>query len=230
MKPRFKYVPRGFDKTLCLIPGWGADFRIFRNLDLDYNYLYALDFSPRNFNQSLVDALWETRIEKISLFGWSMGAFLAKEFALDNLDKIDEIFFISMRPHYDALTLRTAEEKLKSNKKAFLYKAYLEGFGSRDDLARAWFKKNLLRDFCSEFKLDELLAGLDYLGSAFIRPPDLVKLGDFKVFHGSQDSTAPLVEVRELLSQQPKARLTVMEGVGHMPFLHPDFKEAFRNG
>lgn len=230
MKPRFKLVNRGFDKTLCLIPGWGADFRIFRNLDLDYNYLYALDFSHRNFNESLVDALWETRIEKISLFGWSLGTFLANEFALKNPDKASEIFFISMRPQYSVAELDTAREKLKANKKAFLYKSYLAGFGSQDGLARAWFKKNLLRDFCTEFRLSDLLSGLDYLESASIGPLDLAKLGEFKAFHGSEDPTAPLAEVRKLLSQQPKASLTVMEGVGHMPFLHPGFKEVFRNG
>jgi pimeloyl-ACP methyl ester carboxylesterase len=230
MKPRFKYINRGFDKTLCLIPGWAADFRIFRNLDLDYNYLYALDFSHRNFNQSLSDALWETRAEKISLFGWSLGSFLANDFAVKNLDKIDKIFFISMRSQYPVAELDTAREKLKANKKAFLYKSYLAGFGSQDDLARAWFKKNLLRDFCAEFSLSALLSGLDYLESAFIGPLDLAKLGEFKAFHGSEDPTAPLAEVRELLSPQPEAKLIVIEGVGHMPFLYPGFKEVFRNG
>jgi len=80
--PFFKYLDRGSDKTIVLIPGWATDYRIFDSLNVKFNYLLPLDFSPDTFENVILNALEEKGIEKVSLFGWSLGAFLAAEFSI----------------------------------------------------------------------------------------------------------------------------------------------------
>jgi len=106
---KFKLLDRGFNDTLVLIPGWATDYRIFSALDLDYNYLMTDKFYPFNFNAELAGFLNKERIDKVSLFGWSLGGFLAGGFALKNPDRINELILISIRKKFE----RAALEEIK---------------------------------------------------------------------------------------------------------------------
>jgi pimeloyl-ACP methyl ester carboxylesterase len=230
MKSEFKLLDRGFKKSIALIPGWAADCRIFESLNLDYNYLLTLDFSPFNFCDSLSRCLNELSLQKISLFGWSMGAFLAGDFALRNPDRIDDVILLSIRRRYEKGTLLSIAEKLIANKKACLYKFYLDCFTKYDTEALNWFKKNLLRKYTNEMGLGALLEGLEYLFSAEFEPQKLMRLRSLKVLHGSGDLIAPINEAQDLMSRFSKKSFTVIEGTGHLPFLHPFFRDKICNG
>src|SRR3989338_731284 len=89
-KPLMKFIAleRGKKAYIALIPGWAADYRIFSALDLEFNYLLPINFSPFNFTESLLDALKEHNIERVSLFGHSLGGFVAAEFAAEHPDLV----------------------------------------------------------------------------------------------------------------------------------------------
>ena len=119
---KFNFVDRGYKDNLILIPGWATDYRIFGTLDLKYNYLLPTEVYPFSFNNELIKFLKESFLNRISLFGWSLGGFLAQDFALNNPEMVDELILLGIRSKYEHKFLDEIESQLLKNKKAFLYK------------------------------------------------------------------------------------------------------------
>ena len=227
---KFKLIDRGFKGFLVLIPGWATDYRIFSTLDLDYNYLLPLNFDPFNFNSGLISFLKKESINKVSIFGWSLGGFLAQEFAKNNPDIIDELLLVSVRRKYELDTLKETREQILKNKKAFLYKFYLNFFSDKDKEGLSWFKKNLLIDYCRKMDLAELIGGFGYLKQARIRIDSLAGFKKLRIFHGEKDRIAPFKEVREIKNNLPSAVLINIPEAGHAPFLAKDFRDKYYHG
>lgn len=227
---KFKLVDRGFKDTLVLIPGWATDYRIFSTLDINYNYLLAVEFYPFGFNEGLVKSLKEKSITKISLFGWSLGAFLAQDFALIYPQVVNELILLSIRKKYAQKSLEEIKSQILKNKKAFLYKFYLRLFSDDDKDAAGWFKRALLKNYISEMKRDELTEGLDYLSQSHIQTDSLAGFKRLRIFHGGKDSVAPLSEACEIKDSLPLAEFINIAATGHIPFLSKEFKARFCNG
>ncbi len=227
---KFELVDRGFKDTLVLIPGWATDYSIFSTLDINYNYLLPVEFYPFGFNDGLVKSLKEKSITKISLFGWSLGAFLAQDFALIYPETVNELIFLSIRKRYERKSLEEIKSQIKKNKKAFLYKFYLQYFSDEDKDAAVWFKRTLLKNYISEMKSDELTEGLDYLSQACIQTDSLAGFKKLKIFHGEKDLIAPFSEACEIKDSLPLADFINIAATGHAPFLRKDFKARFYNG
>jgi len=227
---KFKLVDRGFKDFLVLVPGWATDYKIFSTLDLDFNYILPLNLGPFNFNSGLIRFLKKESINKISIFGWSMGGFLAQEFAINNPDTVDELVLVSVRREYGLNTLKETRAQILKNKKAFLYKFYLNFFSDKDKYGLSWFKKNLLMDYCRRMGLTELIGGLDYLAQAGIRIDSLAQFKKFRIFHGEKDAISPFEEAREIKNNLPLAKLINMPEAGHAPFLVKDFRDKYYYG
>lgn len=229
-KSEFRFFDRGFKDNIVLIPGWATDHRIFLNLNLDYNYLLPIQSYPFDFEKRLLKHLDKISIDKVSLFGWSLGAFLATEFALKNSQRVSELILLSMRKGYHSQELKEVELKLKRNKEAYLHRFYLECFSSYDKEGLGWFRENLLKRYISEMKLEDLLCGLDYLSNAKLRPEFLASVEKLRIFHGRKDKIAPLKEAIEIKSRLPYAKFTCFFNLGHVTFLNSEFTEKFHNG
>ncbi|MDP3803944.1 MAG: alpha/beta fold hydrolase, partial [Candidatus Omnitrophota bacterium] len=161
--PEFKLVARGFRGTILLIPGWATDYRIFADLDIGFNYLLPLKFSPFDFEEGLQKAMEEYKLKKISMLGWSMGGFIASEFASRHRDSVDEIIFVSVRQKYDPAEIKDIKAYLGKNCRGFLYKFYDGCFSEFERDRFGWFKKKLLKDYINQMSVPILLEGLDYL-------------------------------------------------------------------
>ena len=220
---RFDYIDRGEARTLVLIPGWASDSRIFTGLDLSYNYLAPENLSPFDFKESLMDAIEERGIKKISLFGWSLGGFLAQEFAMEYPDLIDRLILVSVRKGYKEEELSEIRKNLKRSKEGYLYKFYSQCFSSAHNLSI--FKRGLLKSYLKAFSLEELLDSLDYLGSQRIDTVFLNGLKDIKIVHGRHDRIAPIEEAIEIARIVEGAELKIVEGAGHIPFLESLFNK-----
>jgi len=210
----FNFINRGFKNTLVLIPGWAVDDRIFSQLNWKYNYLIPAKIDPFRLSKALSDYLDKNSIDKVSLFGYSMGGFMAKEFALSNPKKVDEVFLISIRKKYPGQQLKEIEGQLKKNKRGFLYKFYLDCFSDSDKEGKDWFKKNLLKDYVKSMGLEDLLRGLDYLGKVEISANELSQIKNLKMFHGRLDKIAPVEEAEELAG----GKLDIINDAGHILF------------
>ena len=227
---KFKLCKRGFKKTIVLIPGWASDYRIFNTLDLNYNYLLPIEYYPFNFVKELRGALDRESIDKISLFGWSMGGFLASDFASQNPDRVDNLILLSVQEKFKPHLLQDIKLKLKKNKRAFLHKLYFNYFSPSNKEGLSWFKQRLLMRYIDELKLEDLLCGLDYLSKTQINPETLAGIKRIIIFHGENDKIAPLSGAQQLKAELPQAEFICLSGTGHIPFLNQKFKERFLNG
>jgi len=217
----FKYIDRGRQNLSVLIPGWATDYRIFDRLNLNYNYLIPVSFSPFDFERSLLKALKKNNIEKISLFGWSLGGFIAAEFASRYADFIDELILVSIRRKYEQQELAQIKRHLMRNKKGYLYKFYTRCFYKREKIP--WFRKNFFRYYCQKLDLDYLLRTLDYLKNAQINPASLNTVKRIKIIHGEHDSIAPIQEAIDIKEGLAYAKFICIKDAGHAPF----FKKGF---
>ena len=229
-KSEFRLFDRGFKDNIVLIPGWATDYRIFLKLNLNYNYVLPIQFYPFDFEKRLLKYLDKISAGKVLLFGWSLGGFSATDFALKNSQRVSKLILLSIRKGYHSQELKEIELKLKRNRKAYLYRFYLECFSSYDKEGLGWFKENLLKRYISEMKLEDLLCGLDYLSNAKLHLEFLASVQKLRIFHGKEDKIAPLKEAIEIKSRLPCAKFTCFSNLGHVIFLNSEFTEKFHNG
>lgn len=219
----FTYIDRDKKDSIVLIPGWATDYRIFDSLDLRFNYLIPIDFYPLNFERSLLEALEKNDIKRISLFGWSLGGFVAAEFASRHRELIVELILISIRKAYKKEELAEIKKYLKKNQKGYLYKFYTECFSKKEEMS--WFKEKLLKDYCEGFDLNYLFNTLDYLQGAEIKPESLEGIEKIKIIHGECDRIAPIYEAIDIKNSLKQAEFISIENTGHIPFLKEDFNK-----
>lgn len=226
----FKLFNRGFKDTILLIPGWAADHRIFDHLNLDFNYLVPVKYSPFNFKEELLANIRDNGINKMSILGWSMGSFLASDFIGEYQDCVTgRVLMVSAREGYEKSAIEEIKVRLKKNKAGYLYKFYAECFCETEKETFHHFKKGLMKRYLAEMKIDSLLEGLDYLLGARITPRNLEKL-DVTFIHGENDKIAPIEEALKIKKNLPQARFISLENAGHMPFFNPRFSNLVRSG
>jgi len=214
----FRYIDRNKKNTIVLIPGWATDYRVFDALNLEFNYLIPDVFDPYNFEDNLLAALDERGLKKISLFGWSLGGFVAAEFASKHPQSVDELILVSIRRKYKEEELTEIRGHLENNKKGYLYKFYQMCFCEGEN------KGILFRKYCWEMNLDYLLKTLEYLRDAEIRPESLHDTKRIKIIHGRNDNIAPINEAIGIKDRLKNAKFITMEDTGHVPFLKEEFK------
>jgi len=227
LKSGFELRDRGFKDTLVLIPGWATDLRIFDGLGLDYNYLLTTRLNTADFNQQLLSQLDQLKISKVSVLGFSLGGFLAAEFASSYPDKITELILLGVRKHYDPQVLANIKREIIADARPWIYKFYLNCFSKADKQGLAWFRKNLLKEYLDKLDIDELIAGLDYLASHTLHPETLIKIENIRIFHGSDDLIAPVKEILEIKANLPQAKFSLLADTGHLCFLNQNFREEF---
>lgn len=217
----FKYIYRENGENLVLIPGWAADYRVFTNLDLKFNYLIPVSFYPFTFEKDLLQALQENNLKRVSLLGWSLGGFVAVQFAYRYKDLIDKIFLISIRRKYKIEELAEIKKYLLKNKKAYLRKFYRHCFSHGEE--KPAFINNLFKIYCEELSLDYLIETLDYLGNTEINSQLLEGISRIKVIHGRDDAITPFGEAESMANNSPHAGFIIFKNTGHLPFLRKDF-------
>lgn len=212
----FKYIDKKRSETAVLIPGWATDYRIFGNLELGRNYLVPVRFSPMDFEEKLARELKKRKIKKATLFGYSLGGFIAANFASKYPELVDELILVGIREGYSKLEIKRVKESLKKNKKAYLYKFYNRCFN--DETRRATFKKGLMKDYLKEFELDYLLETLDYLGNLIFLPGIINEIKKVRIVHGEKDRIAPISGAMKIKKRLPRAGFINVKGAGHIPF------------
>lgn len=222
----FKFLERKRKEALVLISGWAFDYRIFDTLDLPYNYIFFCGGNVLGFEDNLKETLTKNNIKRVSLFGWSQGAFLASDFAAKNPGIVDEVILVSIRKKYDGDVVENIKRYLSKNRKPFLYKFYRDCFCDAEAECFAWFRKRFLKYYLYNTELEGLVGNLDWLSRARIQPGLLKELRKIKIIHGRKDRIAPVEEAQEIKNSLPRARLIIFEDTGHLPFLRRDFSES----
>ncbi|MCP4649019.1 MAG: alpha/beta hydrolase [PVC group bacterium] len=219
---KFEHIDRNYKDSLVLIPGWATDYRIFELFDLPYNYLIPTAFWPLDFEQELLLVLAERKIEEISLFGYSLGGFLAAELAVRNPDLISKVVLAGIRTHYPKKEIGLVKRLLKKDKVGYLDKFYEQCFLDNQEFLR--FKEKLSKNYVQEFSLEYLLKTLDYLEQTSIDVESLNKLKTkVTLIHGEDDHIAPIQGAQTIKNKLNNCGFLLLEDVGHFLFWDKKF-------
>lgn len=221
----FKFVDRNQRSNLVLVPGWAFDRRIFDELTLPYNYFCCRNCKGDDFEAELKELLEQNAIEKISLLGWSQGAFAVCDFAGKNPDMVEEIILVSARERYEKKELENVKKNLIKNSRAYLYSFYRECFCPEEEKYYRRFKHTLLKDYLNLMSPEKLINDLNYLEKAQIQPESLKDISRVTIVHGQEDKIAPAEEARRIAESIEDARFVLFEQTGHLPFLREDFEK-----
>ncbi|MHC4195150.1 MAG: alpha/beta fold hydrolase, partial [Planctomycetota bacterium] len=201
----FKFADRNEKQYLVLVAGWAFDYRIFNSLDLPYNYCFFEGDSIASFEGQVKRLMQEKNLEKISIFGFSQGAFAASLFAAANPDKVSELILVGLRKKYDEKDLQSIKSYLARNPSAFLYSFYKDCFCRQERKAYLLFKRTLFKDYLAHLSTDRLAEALDWLSQVEITPQSLEKIKKIKIVHGTEDAIAPLSEAEDIARSLPQA-------------------------
>lgn len=220
----FRLVDRHEDGALVIVPGWAFDHRIFTQMDIPCNY-YVFKGSPTSgLTDAVRNLLSDLDMQKVSLLGWSKGAFAVCELAGRHPEWIDELWLVGVRRRYQREELTVMRENLLKNRAASLKRFYRQCFAKEEMERYQWFKTTLLESYLATMSTEQLIDDLDWLGRVEIFPDDLRRIEKVKFVHGTADAIAPVEHARELADGLPQSELVLFEQTGHMPFLHEDFR------
>jgi len=219
----FRFVDRHAVNHLVLVPGWAFDHRVFARLELPFNYHLFCGPSLTRFDEEVQELMNGLSFPKISLLGWSKGAFAVCAFAGRKPELVKEVLLVGVRRRYDRSELDAMRASLEKNKTACLKLFYRQCFAREEMAQYEWFKRTLLTDYLAALSMEQLTGELDWLSQAEIRPADLQEIGTVKFIHGSADAVAPIEQARALAEAVPQSELIAFKQAGHAPFLHDDF-------
>ncbi len=160
--------------------------------------------------------LAEHTLETIPLVGWSMGAFLAFDFACAFPEKVTSLTLLGMRASWPPLEIAAIRQGLATDPQAFLRDFYRKSLLGYKKEARR-FVVEQQEALLESLDMQALGRGLDYLGQWRL-PVQGVQCPVF-CWHGRRDIIAPVAEQAVI----PGARATIIEHGGHALFLDREF-------
>ena len=218
----FELIRRGHERFLVLIPGWGFCSDIFSPLNLSYNYILPKKPVYRDISTEFHDFLLSRNIAKVSILGWSLGAYVALDFQTGYSNMIETLYIVSLRRAFNQEEIKTQLEALEADPVAVLKQFYRRCFlEQRADYQ--WFSSCLEESSIRQWDISELRKGLMYLKG---KKADLFECAgtQLRIFHGEKDVITPLDEIPE---PPPGVAIEVIPGTGHLPFLSSEFEGRF---
>ena len=204
-------------KTLIFLPGWGFDGRVARygKWPKEANLLVPEQFCHGAMVAELRDYLERTRMGKVALVGWSMGAHLAWDFASRYPEMVSSIALLAGRKQWPAGEIADIKKDLAAGLQKSMQVFYRKCFlGYKDHYQK--FAAELEGDYLAGLKEEELGAGLDYLAGHPISGP--VPEGvSVQVVNGRKDVVAPVAERPQIEGANGK----VLDATGHLIFVQP---------
>lgn len=214
--PQHESLPN--QKPLVLfLPGWGFSGQV---LDLaERRYLWARPTAPLDPATALpeiLNFLSEHHLETIQLVGWSLGAFLACDFACAFPQKVTSLTLLGMRASWPISEIEAIRRGLATDPQAFMRDFYRKSLlGYKKESRR--FVVEQQEALMASLDMQVLGRGLDYL--AQWRLPVQGPPCPVFCWHGRRDIIAPVAEQAMI----PGARTVVIEHGGHALFLDREF-------
>jgi malonyl-CoA O-methyltransferase len=216
------------------LPGWGFDGRVTTLAAPPRPWLTtSRPAAPAEILTALSESLARLGIESVVLVGWSLGAYLALDFAAAHPGLIRALYLLAGRDHWPPEEIAAIRQGIAADRDGFMRSFYRKCFlGYRQ--AGLAFRENLEESCLAALSPAILNGGLDYLNNIRLAERLRVPAGlDLPVYQlaGGKDIVAPP-------GDSPLAgacRLFFRHG-GHPLFLEKDFdpekhrrKTAIRN-
>lgn len=231
------------DLPLVLLHGWGMTTRIWNGLRICLSPRIALtpalpghdepqqsgQTSPGASLQDWSEAVLAKLPPRCVLAGWSLGAMLALDLAARHPERIQQLVLFGTTPRFvagpdwphglDAPTVAAFSSGFATDPEATLRRfmaLQLLGESRRRGVMHSLGNALLL---CDEGNTPALADGLHILAQADLRASVANIEQPVSLIHGRDDALMPLAAAQWLAQALPDARLTVLDGCGHVPFV-----------
>jgi len=199
------------------LPGWGFSGQVLNLAEQPSPWVRPVaPLDPASALSDLLTFLAEHHLGAIHLVGWSMGAFLAFDFACAFPEKVADLTLIGMRASWPSSEIAAIREGLAADPLAFLRDFYRKSLLGYKKEARR-FVTEQQEALLESLDMQILDRGLDYL--AQWRLPARGPQCPVSCWHGRWDIIAPVTE----LAMIPGTRTTIIEHGGHALFLDREF-------
>jgi pimeloyl-ACP methyl ester carboxylesterase len=214
-------IAGGSPPEVVLLPGWATDGRIFGTLFPGIAAVVAGPLRTEGFSDRLAAFLGGVARGPVTVVGWSLGGFLAAEFARRHPERVRRVLLVGVRRRYPAAAVEAVRASLARDRRACLSGFYAQCFFPSQMAAYRNFRAGLQEEYLREMDDAFLLPGLSYLSAATLSVSVLPRC-PVTVVHGEKDVVAPASEA-ESLARESGASFHLLQGAPHAAFLSERF-------
>lgn len=191
-------------------------------MDLPTNAVIPLEPFNREFAGDLAACIKDVGLGRVHLFGWSLGGFIALEFAAEYPELVENVVVCGVRRRYSSEQIEATRTGVLENRERFLKSFYKSCFlpAQKDDFLH--FKRDLMPTYLEDMDERALLDSLDLLSECEIAAERLPSC-QICAIHGQHDIVAPVSEMISI-SDASNVELHIIPNAGHAAFLSPDSK------
>lgn len=215
--------------SVVLLPGWATDGRIFEGVFPGVTAVTTGPLRPKGFAPRLAAFLDRTARGPVTVAGWSLGGFLAAEFAREYPDRVRRLVLVGIRRAYPEGEVATIRRSLSSVPGGCLSGFYARCFYPSQIPAYRRFRGRLQEAYLREMDVGVLNEGLSYLGEAKLSGGTLPAC-PVAIVHGADDVIAPFSEAEDVARECGNATFTPLPGVAHAAFLADGFRALIADG
>ncbi len=228
MSEEFVVVGAG-DPSMVLLPGWATDGRIFEGVFPGVTAVTTGPLRPEGFTRRLASFLDRSARGPVTVVGWSLGGFLAAEFARERPERVRRVVLVGIRRGYPERDVEGVLRALSSDPEGCLSGFYARCFHPSQMPAYRRFRAGLQAAYLREMDGGVLREGLSYLANARLSggtlPPCPVS-----IVHGEKDVVAPLAEAEGVARESGNATFHPLPGAAHAAFLAEGFRAVAADG
>jgi len=228
MGEEFVVVGEG-DPSMVLLPGWATDGRIFEGVLPGVAAVTTGPLRPVGFPRRLAAFLDRAAPGPVAVVGWSLGGFLAAEFAREYPDRVRRVVLVGIRREYPEGDVKAVLRSLSADPGGCLSGFYARCFYPSQMSAYRRFRGGLQAAYLREMDGVRLREGLSYLVGARLSGETLPAC-PVAIVHGGKDVVAPFAEAERLARESGNATFHPLPGAAHAAFLADGFRAVGADG
>jgi pimeloyl-ACP methyl ester carboxylesterase len=215
--------------SMVLLPGWATDGRIFEGVLPGVTAVRTGPLRPEGFSRRLAAFLDRTARGPVTVVGWSLGGFLAAEFAREHPDRVRRVVLVGIRREYPEGDVEAVLRSLSADPGGCLSGFYAQCFYPSQIPAYRRFRSGLQAAYLREMDDGALREGLSYLAEARLSGGTLPAC-PVAIVHGEKDVVAPFAEAERLAREGGNATFHPLPGTSHAAFLAGGFRAVVADG
>ena len=228
-KEEFFVVGGGGDPSMVLLPGWATDGRIYEGVLPGVTAVTTGPLRPEGFSRRLAAFLDHAARGPVTVVGWSLGGFLAAEFAREYPDRVRRVVLVGIRREYPEGDVEGVLRSLSADPGGCLTGFYAQCFYPSQIPAYRRFRSGLQAAYLREMDGGALREGLSYLAEARLSGETLPAC-PVAIVHGEKDVVAPFEEAEGVAWESGTATFHPLPGAAHAAFLAGGFRAVVADG
>ena len=217
------------DPSMVLLPGWATDGRIFEGVLPGVTAVTTGPLRPEGFSRRLAAFLGRAAHGAVTVVGWSLGGFLAAEFARESPDRVRRVVLVGIRREFPEGDVAGVLRSLSADPGACLTAFYAQCFFPSQMPAYRRFRGGLQAAYLREMDGGALREGLSYLAGARLSGETLPAC-PVAIVHGERDVVAPLAEAESVALEGGDTTFHPLAGAPHAAFLVDGFSAVAAGG